>query len=287
MPENLRVLRRKVRTTESIWQITRAMSMVSAVQLRRVQEGVEQRRAYFAKLSGMLAHISASSGSVLHPYLRPVGVEKCAGLVVAAGDRGLCGSYNSNLFRAVEDFLRTKTCRFEIIAVGAKAVAQARRSNWNVTDSYGSLRDIEDTEKAAQISAQIRRHFDDGSVDSLYVAYTRFLSMSRHMPVIERILPVKPSETEEDADLEYIFEPDAAELIKTVVPMAVDAELRYYLLQALASEHAARMIAMTTSSDNAEEMRDDLTKQLNRARQERITSEVLEVVTGAEALRQR
>ena len=286
MPENLRVLRRKIRTTESIWQITRAMSMVSAVQLRRVQQGVEQRRAFFAKLSEILARISASDSSVLHPYLRPVEVEKCAGLVVAAGDRGLCGGYNSSLFRAVDQFLKTKTCRFEIIPVGAKAVAQARRSGWNVTDTYASLRDIEDTEKAAQISAQIRRHFDDGSLDSLYVAYTRFISTSRHVPVIEQILPVEPDETKQDADLEYIFEPDPEQLINTVVPMAVDAELRYYLLQALASEHAARMIAMTTSSDNAEEMRDDLTKQLNRARQQRITSEVLEVITGAEALRQ-
>ncbi len=286
MPENLRVLRRKIRTTESIWQITRAMSMVSAVQLRRVQQGVEQRREFFAKLTGMLGRIGASNSNVLHPYLRPVTAERCANLVVAAGDRGLCGSYNSNIFRAVEHFLEAKSCRFEIIPVGAKAVAQARRSNWNVSDTYGSLKDIEDTEKAAQISAQIRHHFDAGSVDSLYVAYTRFVSTARHVPTIEQILPIKPDETNQDADLEYIFEPNAAELINKTVPMAVDAALRYYLLQALASEHAARMIAMTTSSDNAEEMRDDLTKELNRARQQRITSEVLEVVTGAEALRQ-
>jgi F-type H+-transporting ATPase subunit gamma len=133
----------------------------------------------------------------------------------------------------------------------------------------------------------MRGYFDDGAIDSLYIAYTRFVSTSRHVPTIEQILPVQPAETEDDAGLEYIFEPNAAELIDTVVPMAVDAELRYYLLQALASEHAARMIAMTTSSDNAEKMRNDLSKQLNRARQERITSDVLEVVTGAEALRQR
>ncbi len=258
--------------------------MVSAVQLRRVQEGVERRREYFLRLSEILARISSSETPISHPYLREPGPQRRVGLVLAAGDRGLCGSYNTNVFRATEQFVRGTGCPVDVIAVGAKAVAYARRSGWNVIEAYYSLRDVQETEKAAQICREIREYFDAGGLDSLHIVYTQFVSISRHVPTLQQVLPIPHDIAQAEAPVEYIYEPDAAELINTLLPMAVEAELRYYLVQSLACEHAARMIAMTASSDNAEEMRDNLVRQLNRARQQKITNEILEVATGAEAL---
>ena len=284
MAKSLRVLRRKIRTTESIWQITRAMSMVSAVQLRRVQSGVERRREYFERLTGMLGRVSASHGAISHPYLRELGEQHLAGLVLAAGDRGLCGGYNGNVLRLADGFVRNFGCEIAVIAVGAKAVAHARRNNYNMIEAYHSLKDIEDVEKASRICRQIRGHYEADHFDSLHVAYTKFESPSRHVPTVTQVLPIARNRIEGTGETEYIFEPSGPELINTLLPMAVEAEVRYYLLQALASEHAARMIAMTASADNAEEMRDTLIRDLNCARQHKITSEVLEVATGAEAL---
>ncbi len=284
MPENLRSLRRKIRTTENIRQITRAMSMVSAVQLRRVQERVERRREYFRRLNQILGRISASDTPISHAYLRQPDQRQRVGLVVAAGDRGLCGSYNANVFRAAEQFIRDMGCQVEVIAVGAKAVAHARRSGWNTLETYYSLSDVQETEKAAQICRAIRQHFDAGSLDSLNIAYTKFVSISRQAPTLEQVLPIPHDIAATEAPVEYIYEPGPAELINTLLPMAVEAQLRYYLVQSLASEQAARMIAMTAAADNAEEMRGDLVRQLNRARQQKITNEILEVAAGAEAL---
>lgn len=284
MPKNLRLLRRKIRTTENIWQITRAMSMVSAVQLRRVQQSVESRSEYFRRLSAMLERVSASSTPVTHAYLAQPVQQRRIGLVIAAGDRGLCGSYNTNILRAADDFIRRAGCRIDVIAVGAKAVLHARRRAYPLLEAYGSLRDCGDPTQAAQISRQIRRIFDDTDIDAMHVAYTRFASAARHVPTVTQLLPVLREHTEETVAVEYILEPDPQQLIDNLLPMAVEAELGYYLLQSLASEHAARMIAMTASSDNADEMKNRLVKQLNQARQQKITNEVLEVINGSDAL---
>lgn len=284
MPKNLRLLRRKIRTTENIWQITRAMSMVSAVQLRRVQQSVEARNEYFRRLASILERVSASSTPVTHPYLSQPAQYTHVGLVIAAGDRGLCGSYNAGILRAADEFIRRAGCRVDVIAVGAKALAHARRRSYRLVEAYGSLRDCGEPTQAAQISRQIRRFFDDTDLDALHVAYTRFVSAARHVPTVTQLLPVLAEQRDEAVEVEYILEPDPQQLIDDLLPMAVEAELGYYLLQSLASEHAARMIAMTASSDNADEMKGRLVKQLNQARQQKITNEVLEVINGSDAL---
>ncbi len=284
MPKNLRLLRRKIRTTENIWQITRAMSMVSAVQLRRVQQRVEERREYFNKLTGIIGRISASETPIEHPYLVPVQEETRRGLIIVAGDRGMCGSYNSTILKLAEDFVRNAPCIVDVIPVGARAVSHCERRGMSIIDRYEALRDMTDADIAARASRQIREHFDTGQLSSLHIAYTEFQSTSRHIPIVRQLLPVEENTGECHAAVEYILEPDPAAIINTLIPMAVDAELRYYLLQALASENAARMVAMTASTDNAEELKGHLIKELNRARQQKITDEMLEIVSGAEAL---
>lgn len=284
MPQNLRLLRRKIRTTENIRQITRAMSMVSGVQLRRVQSRVEQSHEYFQQLTGILERVAAGDVPMEHPYLRAAEQPRRVGLVMVAGDRGLCGGYNAGVLRLAEQFVGDMACQVQVLPVGAKAVAYARRKGWLVLESFPLLRDVERPERASQTARAIRSHFDEGGLDSLHMIYTRFASTSRHVPTTEQILPISGEIDRADSGVEYIYEPDAPQFIGTLLPMATEARLRYNLLQSLASEHAARMIAMTASADNAEQVGDGLVRDLNRARQQKITSEVLEVVSGAEAL---
>ena len=284
MPENLRVLRRKIRTTENIWQITRAMSMVSAVQLRRVQEGVERRREYFRRLNEILARISSSETPISHPYLREPGPQRRVGLVLAAGDRGLCGSYNANVFRAAEQFVRNIACPVDVIAVGAKAVAYARRSGWNIIEAYYSLRDVQETEKAAQICREIRQYFDAGSLDSLHIAYTRFVSISRHVPTLEQVLPIPHDIAQAEAPVEYIYEPSPDLVLADLLPRYVEMQVYHAILESIASEHSARMVTMRNATENANEMIQDLTLIYNKARQETITKELLDIVGGVAAV---
>jgi F-type H+-transporting ATPase subunit gamma len=284
MPPNLRVLRRKIRSTESIRQITRAMSMVSAVQLRRVQSRVELSQAYFRRLTDIMSRVAASDIPMDHPYLRLQDEPRQVGLVLVAGDRGLCGGCNTAVLRLANQFISNADSPVVLIPIGAKAVAHVRRNGWDTLETFSLLRDVQEPHLASQIAHAIRSRFDDGSVDSLHIIYSHFVSAARHEPTREQLLPISNELEKPVMAVEYICEPDAVELFNTLLPMATEARLRYHLLQSLASEHAARMVAMTTSADNAEKMEASMVRELNRARQQRITDEVLEVVSGAEAL---
>lgn len=284
MAENLRVLRRKINTTDQIWQMTRAMSMVSAVQLRRVEETAEQRSEYLDRLNGVIRRVGASDIDFVHPYYETVDEPRQAGMVFAAGDRGLCGTYNRNVGAVAEQYIEEVGCQVQVIAIGEKACQRAERNYWNLIRTYPELSAMEDADVAGEVARDIRTMFDEGRFEVLQMVYTEFIGVSDRQAVSEQILPVPRAEAVEDEQLEYIFEPDAEVFLERLLPMAVEARIAYNLVQSLASEHAARMIAMRSASDNAEDMKDDLTRQLNRARQQKITREVLDIITGAEAL---
>lgn len=284
MPENQRELRRKIDTTDQIWQMTRAMSMVSRVQLQRVEQTAKQRSDYLDRLSEVIQRVGASDVDFVHPYYETVEELDQAGMIFAAGDRGLCGTYNRNVGAVAEQYIQEAGCQVQVIAVGEKACQRAERNHWNVIREYPELGVMEDAETAGEVAHDLRGMFDEGRFEVLQMAYTEFRGVADRQALLGKILPVPKAEVEKDEELEYIFEPDAQVFLERLLPMAVEARIAYNLVQSLASEHAARMIAMRNASDNAEDMKEDLTQRLNRARQQKITREVLDIITGAEAV---
>lgn len=283
MGSNLRAIRRKIKAVGNIWQITRAMQMVSTSRLKKTQPRVEASRQYLRRLSEITASVAANVPPDLHTYLqqRPVAAQA---LIVVAGDKGLCGSHNANILRAVEEYLAAQTVPVKVLTVGVKAGDYARRRGWNVVASFDTPAESRDAVKIAQAA---RRLFDSGEVDLLNVGYTQFISPLRRPPLIAQLLPILPAkQQEEETPAEYLFSPPAPELLAGLLPRTVEAQIVNMLLQALAAEHAARMTAMSAATDNANDLRNTLTRQLNRARQAQITTELLEVIAGADALAQ-
>ena len=286
MGSNLRAIRRKIKAVGNIWQITRAMQMVATSKLKKVQPRVEASREYLRRLAEITASVAANVPADLHPYLqqRPVLAQ---GLIVVAGDKGLAGSHNANILRAAEDYLAAQTVPVKVITVGVKAGEYARRRGWDVVASLATPEDASQSRDAVRIAQTARRLFDDGEIDLLNVAYTQFLSPLRRPPTIEQLLPIvaRPAEQGETA-AEYLFIPEAPLLLGGLLPRTVDAQIVNMLLQSISAEHAARMTAMSAATENADELRGTLTRQLNRARQTQITTELLEVISGADALAQ-
>lgn len=285
MGANLRVIRRKIRTVSNIWQITRAMQMVAASKLKRVQPRVESSREYLRRLTEITANVAAHVPAELHSYLqeRPV---KTAGLIFVAGDKGLAGSHNVNILRLAEEFIRQAQTPVQVLTVGNKAGDFARRRGWNVILETSAPATGESRE-AVQVARTARSLFETHEIDSLHIAYTEFISPLRRPPHVRQLLPLVAQADEADvAPAEYIFEPEAEQLLAGLLPRTLDAQIINMILQSVAAEHAARMTAMTAATENAGELRDTLVRDLNRARQAGITTELLEVVAGADALSQ-
>jgi F-type H+-transporting ATPase subunit gamma len=284
MGSNLRAIRRKIKAVGNIWQITRAMQMVSTSRLKKTQPRVEASREYLRQLSEITASVAGNVPADLHPYLqqRPVATQ---GLIVVAGDKGLAGSHNANILRAAEEYINAQDVPVKVVTVGVRAGEYARRRGWNVVHRLNSPNDSQSRE-ALEIARLARRMFDDGEIDVLKVAYTQFISVLRRPPTITQLLPIVGEREETETTAEYIFSPPADQLLGALLPRTVDAQIVNMLLQSIAAEHAARMTAMTAATENADELRGTLSRQLNRARQAQITTELLEVIAGADALAQ-
>ncbi len=286
MSKNLRAIRRKIRTVRNIWQITRAMQMVSASKLRRLQPRVEASRAYLEYITEVVGQVAASVPAALHPYLqqRPA---RAVGLILVAGDKGLAGSHNVNVFRAAEKFMQEHAgVPVRLIAVGNKVQEFARRRKWEILFHMPAPATGEGRE-ALQAACLGRELFETEQIDELHIVYTEFLSPLRRPVRVRQLLPITPQTlARAEEALEYIFEPPAEQLLAALLPRALEAQIVNMILQAAAAEHAARMTAMSAATQNAEELRQILVRDLNRARQEKITTELLEVVTAADALTQ-
>ncbi|MHB8993769.1 MAG: ATP synthase F1 subunit gamma [Armatimonadota bacterium] len=285
MASNLRAIRRKIKAVGNIWQITRAMQMVSTSKLKKAQPRVEASREYLRRLSEITASVAGNVPADLHPYLqhRPIVAQ---GLIVVAGDKGLAGSHNANILRAAEEYIAAQDVPVKVITVGVRAGEYGQRRGWNIVHRLDSPNDSTQSREALEIARLARRMFDDSEIDVLRVAYTQFISVLRRPPTITQLLPIVGNGEDVEGTAEYIFSPPAEELLGALLPRTVDAQIVNMLLQAVAAEHAARMTAMTAATENADELRGTLSRQLNRARQTQITTELLEVIAGADALAQ-
>jgi F-type H+-transporting ATPase subunit gamma len=298
----LRDIRRRITSVKSTQQITRAMKLVAAAKLRRAQERILEARPYSYKMGEVLSDLALRSPRELHPLLvtREAGQNEDSRdgrsrrkmLVIISGDRGLCGAFNSNIMRRSVDFLRgyrdDPEIALTLIVVGRKVRDfYRRRGQYTLRSEYANFFDKLAYSHAAQIAQDLIRSYVEEDADEVHLLYNEFKSVATQRVVVEQLLPIQPSPVPPDASVvEFLFEPSPADILERLLPKHVEVQVYRALMESLAAEYGARMTAMDNATRNASEMIDLLTIQFNKARQERITKELLEIVGGAEALRQ-
>lgn len=288
---SIRQLRRRIRGVQNTRQITRAMELVASSRLRRAQERVLASRPYAERIRAVINNLAAVSGAQdLHPLLqvRPV---SHAALILFTTSRGLCGSLNSNMVRAVVRFILDRGVSVDIIAVGTKGPALLRSVGLSDTVSaqYQDLGNYPNVADILPISRSTIEGFTTTQYDEVYVGYSQFVNLMRQEPTLRRILPIAPDELEATEvrafqQVDYIYEPDPDDVLSTLLPRFIEAQVYRALLESIASEHSARMIAMRNATENAEEILRDLTLTYNKVRQTAITNEVIEIATAARAI---
>ncbi len=289
---SLRDIRRKIKTVNNIKQITQAMKMVAAARLKKVQDRVTAGKPYSEKLQELMSTLAPHVTQIQHPLLevRPI---QATGIVIIAGDKGLCGSYNNNIIRRAQQFVNGLAVEQKLlITIGRKSTEFFRKRNYNVHESFPQIGVDAPYAEVKRIADAITGLYLSKTVDEVYIAYTEFVSSIQQRPQIIKFLPIEPPQAEAEEGkgtpegaLEYIFEPPAPELLTTLLPRYVEQRIYHLLLESVASEFGARMTAMTNATDNAGELIKELTLAANKARQTTITKELLEVVSGAEALK--
>ena len=286
----LRDIRRRIRSVQSTQKITRAMKLVAAAKLRRAQERIMAARPYAAKMSELTTHVVARAEPDRHALLtRRAGGRKR--LVVITADKGLCGAFNSNILRASLHFLREAgdSADLTLIVVGRKARDFYRRRQWAVKSEMLGFFDRLAYAHAQELAGQLMAAYLGEEVDEVHLMYNEFRSVAVQRVKREPLLPIEPAAHPEGdiaAAGDYIYEPNPDAILASLLPRHVTTQVFRALMESVAGEYGARMTAMEAATKNAKEMIDVLTIQYNKARQERITKELLDIVGGAEALRQ-
>jgi|SRR5438270_8348374 len=279
-----REIRRRIRSVRNIQQVTKAMQTVAASRMRRAQQAVLASRPYEERLRSILNDLGPYTDPKTHPLLARRDVKRAAVILITT-DRGLVGALNTNLIRAAlrhsENLPATSW-----VAVGRKAITQLRRVRQPTAAEFSGFSERPTTQDTTIVARVATEEFVAARVDEVYVAYTRFINTLRQVPSVRRILPLVPEEEDLDTlpPLQYIFEPDAETVLEAVLPRLVELTVYQAALDNAASEQSARMVAMRNATDNATELIEDYTLAANKARQGRITKEMLEIASGAEAL---
>ncbi len=288
MAVSLRDVRRKIRSVKNIQKITSAMKMVAAARLRKVQERVTAGKPYAQKMLELVEAVSPFAGEAENELL--ASPEGASGLCVAVitGEKGLCGSYNNNLIRKAQTYIDVNGGRaVKLITIGKKGTLYFSKRGYNVVNSFPQIGVNSPFGEVQAIADSLTGVFTDGKAAEVHVAYTEFVTTMRQTPKLVKFLPIEPPGSDEDADQDdkkYIFEPEAAELLRALLPKFVRNQVYKFLLESLASEQGARMTAMSNATSSAGDLIDELSLSANKARQWNITKELLEVVSGAEAL---
>lgn len=282
---SLKSIRKRIGSVKSTQKITKAMKMVSAAKLRRAQDAATAARPYAEKLTDLLQNVSARLGEVTHPLLQPRPEVKTLHLILVTGDRGLCGGFNTNLIRAAETFLKEhEGVAVRMTVVGRRGYDYFKRRNTDIVGKHINLFGGPNAALAAELGEQVAREYADGTVDAVYIIYDRFRSALVQIPTVDQLLPLAPTTGESDASLEYLYEPNAMVLLDRLLRRYINVIVHRAFLETIASEHGARMTAMDSATNNASDMINRLTLEMNRARQATITKELMEIIGGAEAL---
>jgi F-type H+-transporting ATPase subunit gamma len=281
---NLKQIRQRIKSAKNIQQITRAMKLVAAARLKKATDRVLEARPYSDKLREIMVSLSGAGELPEHPLMEKREVKKVA-LIMIAADRGLAGSYNTNLLRKGGDFLRTIETEKVMLAVGRKANQFFSKRGINVIYAHTVPSAGARYDDALVLGEKVKELYTSGEVDAVYICYSKFYSAIRQVPQVVQLLPIEAPDVEDSqGSTDYQFEPNADEVLNTLLPRYFMGLVWQALMEATASEHGARMSAMTSATDNAGKMIQQLTLKANRERQANITKEILEVVGGAEAL---
>jgi F-type H+-transporting ATPase subunit gamma len=285
-----KVLKRRVKSIQSTKKITHAMELIAATKVVKAQQRALAARPYAEQITEVIRHLSAAGAGKEHPLLRQAeSVDKVA-FVVITSDRGLAGAYNTSVIRAAERDLQgaqSEGADYSLVLIGKKAASYFSFRKYRIDAEFTGMSDTPGFEDAKEVAAVITDAFLDGDVDQVRLVYTRFLSAASQRVVVRRFMPLQAVAADEgDGDLtaDYEYEPSPGEIFDRLLPRYVEARLFAAMLDAAASEHAARQRAMKSATDNAEELETKLSRAMNRARQDSITSEIVEIAGGAEAM---
>jgi F-type H+-transporting ATPase subunit gamma len=290
---SLRDIRKRIASVRSTQQITKAMKMVATAKLRRAQENILATRPYATKMFDLLSSVASRATSDVHPLLsrrEPRRVE----VVLFTSDRGLCGSFNMNLIQRAERFMEEEKSREEFVYsfIGKKGRDYFRKRRVNIRREFINVPARPDFPLASRIAHELIEEYAQEKVDAIYLLYSEFRSAIQQRILLEKILPVSPKTAEsgegtgqKPVAVDYIYEPSEREILNQLLPMYVEVQIYRALLESAASEFGARMTAMENATKNAAEMIDKLTLVYNKARQAAITKELIEIVSGAEALK--
>ena len=282
---NIRLIGRRIKGIQSTAKITRAMEMIATSKMRRAQERGLAGRPYSDKISKVLADLAALpvEGAALHPLLQRRPAAKIA-VVHITPDRGLCGGLNANLNRRTASFILEQGVSVTLIIVGRKGLDFMRRHSRDIRAEFTRLGDRPSLLDTLPISRIIIDDYTNGVVDQVYLVYAQFISTMVQRPIMEQILPVEPAAIPTVENVDYIYEPGPAAVLGELLPRFVEMQVYHAVLESIASEQSARMVAMRNATDNANELIEDLTLMYNKARQESITKELLDITGGAVAL---
>ena len=280
---NLKDIRDRIKSVRSIQKVTKAMKMVAAAKMRKAQERMEQARPYSNSLSEVIEHLLPDIDRERLPLLNLREIKRKAYVVVCA-DRGLAGAFNTNLLKIaqkeIDEFGKDQV---DIFCIGKKARDHFTYRNYKIVESHVDFWAEMEFENAMMIGRSAIDHFTNGAVDEIHVVYNYFVNVGQQEVRSETLLPLN-YETNESGPSDRLYEPSKEELVNTLIPRHLNVQMWIYLLESYASEQAARMLSMENATSNAQDMIKDLTLQFNKARQAAITTEMLEIVGGAEAL---
>ncbi len=293
---NLRDIRNRIESIQNTQQITKAMKMVAAAKLRKAQNRIIKTRPYASKMKEVVARLVKSASEENMLLQERESVDNVLFIVIGS-DRGLCGGFNNNLFKKVEkriekDFSAYKeNDTLSVIAVGRKATKYFGKRKYNVVEEFPGFFDELKFSQISDIMKSVISEFNSGKYDEVYLAYNEFQSIISQNRLIEKVLPIDPEalvEEEKDEEneqfIDYIFEPDVDSILQELLPLHVNMHMWKAVLESNAAEQGARMTAMDNATENAKELEDDLRLEYNRARQSAITTEISEIISGAQAL---
>ncbi len=284
-----RVIQRRIKSINKISQVTHAYEMIAASKVRRAQQATLASRPYVVKSWEMLTYLAAQpgSGKILHPLLEERSEIKNVLILLITSDRGLCGAYNVNIIRAATEFaaLQSKPVRF--ISIGRRGSSFVARYGREMVAEFSGLSERPSIMDVGPISKIAIEEFIAGRADEVFLAYTDYVNTLVQRPLTRRLLPIKPATlTGEGASAIYLYEPNPETILASVLPRFTEMQIYQAILESVASEWAARMVAMRSATDNANDLIQDLTLAMNKARQATITREILDIMGGAEAQRQ-
>ena len=288
MAQQLRAIKRRISSVKSTQKITRAMELIASSRIIKAQQRVEAARPYAEMMRELMASVGKNAGNIDHPLLKQRDEVGTVGMIVITADRGLAGAYNSNVIRAAErDMDEHQNTR--LFLVGKKGVTYFRFRGYDFEDQWIGRSDQPRIEDARAVAKAASQAFSDGDVDEVRLAFTKFESALTQRSTVVKLLPVPREELEDDnqddgSGAQYVFEPEPEGILGYLLPRYIEGSVYQGMLEAAASEHAARRRAMKAATDNAEELIEGLTRTFNQARQAEITTEIMEVVGGAEAL---